>query len=509
MANFIYTNFPADFKNKFLGNDNAMAEFWSGIPEDDPRIRKLKTDHRNYKETCIPIVLHGDGVPCTNSHSLDTISFESLLAKRSTGELSSSVDSIFFCTGLFTQTMTTEAFGGKEKSKREMWKPLVHSFRSAYYGIMPSHDSDGAAFVDGTDNFKLKDQPVAGKYKLVAWVLKGDMDFNVNHFEIPGHWGSNTPCPTCPCTRDDNSPMAWNHFGDGALWKGMTFTDIDLYRIYCRSYTPPKQVPLIFTPLDDNGLGMHLKSSYKDTLHVADLGVSKHIGGSVLHELCYDILPGSAKENMDQIWNEIQQLYRAQQTSSQFSYLSLASFVTGTVDSPHANYPLLGGKGAEIRHLIPILNSIWRAHMRPGNNHDRMVERVLQMMTSFYECINYTDANGVHPFHLPAHIAAKLVKDIDRLLTFYSHLSRESMLNNVMRWYIVPKHHYLWHLADEATDLNPRMSWCYANEDFVGKISIIGMSTRHGQAAAFRSHALARKYILGLFLRMYHSLSAS
>ena len=67
LTNFIYMNFPADSKKKFLGNDNAMAECWSGMPEDDPRITKLKIDHRNYKETCIPIVLHGDGVPCTNS----------------------------------------------------------------------------------------------------------------------------------------------------------------------------------------------------------------------------------------------------------------------------------------------------------------------------------------------------------------------------------------------------------------------------------------------------------
>ena len=112
--------------------------------------------------------------------------------------MSSSVDSILFCTGLFTQTMTNEPFGGKGKSKREMWKPLVHSFRAAYYGVMPSQDSDGVAYVEGTDNFKLKIKPVAGKYKLVACVIKGDIDFNVNHFEIPGRWVSNAPCPACP-----------------------------------------------------------------------------------------------------------------------------------------------------------------------------------------------------------------------------------------------------------------------------------------------------------------------
>ena len=73
------------------------------IPEDDPRIVQLAADHPDYRQTCVPIVLHGDVVPCTNNNSLDTIAFESLIAKRSHAYSAfgaSTIDYIFFCTGV-------------------------------------------------------------------------------------------------------------------------------------------------------------------------------------------------------------------------------------------------------------------------------------------------------------------------------------------------------------------------------------------------------------------------
>ena len=75
----------------------------------------------------------------------------------------------------------------------------------------------------------------------------------------------------------------------------------------------------------------------------------------------------------------------------------------------------------------------------------------------------------------------------------------------ISHWNIVTNMHYFWHPAKQAIDLNPRMSWCYANEDFVGKIATIGTSCRHGQVAACRSKSLMNKYILGVTLRMVHA----
>ena len=86
-------------------------------------------------------------------------------------------------------------------------------------------------------------------------------------------------------------------------------------------------------------------------------------------------------------------------------------------------------------------------------------------------------------------------------------LSERSLLHvpAQFRWSLATKHHYCGHIAMQANDLNPRMAWCYANVDFVGKIATIGMSCRHGQVAASRSKSLMAKYILGIILRMHHA----
>ena len=112
----------------------------------------------------------------------------------------------------------------------------------------------------------------------------------------------------------------------------------------------------------------------------------------------------------------------------------------------------------------------------------------------------------MHPFHLPKQIVKHLLKQAEQFLWHYSWLSEQSLTHVPAQflWSLVTKHHDCWHLAMQANDLNPRMAWCYANEDFVGRISTIGMSCRHGQVAASRSKSLMAKYILGIVLRMHH-----
>ena len=400
--------------------------------------------------------------------------------------------------------METKPKDGMEKTKIGLWKPLVYSFRACYYGDWPLLDTQGHEFTDADSvDFKMRGKPLAGRYKFVPWVLKGDMDFAINHFEMPGHWSSGHPCPACPCVREDGSLNSWNNFGPLAVWKGFVFEDMLPYRQHCAF--KGKVVHQIHEPLDNNGLGMHIKSSYKDSLHVVDLGVAMHIGGNVLYLLCYQNLPGSPSDNIAQVWGEVGEIYKARLTTSQFSLLSLNSFCDPR--SPHADFPLLKGKGAEIRHVMPILWTIWRKHMKPDTEYDRHVERVLKHICKFYELLEYKNADGHYPFRLPAEVSTILIKSVDDLLTHYTHLAFVSVSadRKVMRWAVVPKHHYFWHLARESADINTRFTWCYANEDFVGKMAVIGTSTRHGLPAAYRSKAISGKYALGLALRLHHA----
>ena len=92
------------------------------------------------KKKCVPIIIHGDGVPCTNNHSLDAISFESILAKRGMGTACSTLDYIVFITVVFTQTIDSVNAHGLGKTKTQLWKLIMHSLRACYYGYWSEQD---------------------------------------------------------------------------------------------------------------------------------------------------------------------------------------------------------------------------------------------------------------------------------------------------------------------------------------------------------------------------------
>lgn len=64
------------------------------------------------------------------------------------------------------------------------------------------------------------------------------------------------------------------------------------------------------------------------------------------------------------------------------------------------------------------------------------------------------------------------------------------------------KFHYLAHAAEQARSLNPRLGWCYAGEDYMAKVKRVAASCLRGTAANLVSAKVAKKYTLGMQLRM-------
>ena len=130
------------------------SSFGVGVKGRDPRVIQLAKDHPDYKTKCIPYVIHGDGVPCTKNHTLDCISFESLVAKKTRGDVYSTLDYIFFVTGAFTQTFADASDRGWGKAKIRLWEPVVHSLRALYYGRWPDTDPCGQEYMEqASDNY--------------------------------------------------------------------------------------------------------------------------------------------------------------------------------------------------------------------------------------------------------------------------------------------------------------------------------------------------------------------
>ena len=61
----------------------------------------------------------------------------------------------------------------------------------------------------------------------------------------------------------------------------------------------------------------------------------------------------------------------------------------------------------------------------------------------------------------------KFEEDIRLFLVYYRCLHTEARERGVVRWHEVPKFHYLQHIAIFSRVMNPRLAWCYPDEDFM------------------------------------------
>ncbi len=170
--------------------------------------------------------------------------------------------------------------------------------------------------------------------------------------------------------------------------------------------------------------------------------------------------------------------------------------------TPGASPPEMEGKGADNRHLQPIWPLMWEKNDREKETYERIVLKAARALESFYEAVAYKTSDRHHPMYLPKEIRAKAVTQCDVYLQSYSWLHHHSGGRDL--WHVVSKHHSLWHLADEAVWLSPKVGLAYANEDFMQVTSRIGYSCRHDARPADRSEPLITKYMTGSVLRMFH-----
>ena len=78
-------------------------------------------------------MFHGDGVPCANDGSLEVLSWESISAKMGDSNITSSVDYIYYITGIFSQAFVSRddstKLGYVGRTKDSLWTPIIESFR--------------------------------------------------------------------------------------------------------------------------------------------------------------------------------------------------------------------------------------------------------------------------------------------------------------------------------------------------------------------------------------------
>jgi hypothetical protein len=253
---------------------------------------------------------------------------------------------------------------------------------------------------------------------------------------------------------------------------------------------------------EDGGLGCHVLIMLHDTLHCLDLGPSQQVAGTVLWLLTYGdyVLDGQPHKALDTVVDVIQELYVKDKTPTRFTNIRLEMFADEK--NPTADPPELKGKGAETRHLIPILEQLWRRFARAGDAHDAHVLALLESLSEIYAILDFKTADNATPHFLNDAMVLELRTCIDRFLTHFSFLRSLADEHDLKTWWMTSKTHSVWHVGFEAQFQHPSMARTYINEDFVRLLQQCGLSNRHAIPAAQRSIAVTRKYAMGKSLEL-------
>lgn len=102
--------------------------------------------------------------------------------------------------------------------------------------------------------------------------------------------------------------------------------------------------------------GVTILSFYPDWMHCKSLGIDKPLLGSVLYVLIHFVLPGDVEENLQVVWDDIQEAYEHIGSENRYGHMRRTMFTT-------KSQPKLKGKAAEVRDMGPVMVRVWRKHM--------------------------------------------------------------------------------------------------------------------------------------------------
>ena len=448
------------FNSRLLGGDpDGLVSFWSELQKrKDPRLAgHPMCAVRGWKSRSIPIAWHGDGVPAISSgkgncKTFEVDSWSSILAGGSSIEIK------VYAFGYMTHNKNGE------ESMLPIWRKVMWSLHWAFLGKWPTVDEHGVRYKATSEEGKRANSPLAGGYFLSLYTLKQDLEHLAGEYHL-ADYRTNSPCELCPCTRAKNDwENNFHNFNDDALWMTKVFTAAE----WNASHDSPHYL------LQE--AHMTCLNVEPDEAHILHLGVSQYCLGSVLWQLCYscESLDGEADANCEVVWQGVREVYREQRTSTQMGNLLIKSFVSPTKWSDE--YPRLRAKAAETKDIVYPIFRVWeRFRSLRDPDHDR-VSLMLRALVDLQAILH----DNRHLPMLPIAHALKFRDLVRGFLKDYALLANSADREKASLYALVPKHHWLWHLADRALFINPRRSCCLLDEDYVGKIKLVVASCAFG-----------------------------
>ena len=161
-----------------------------------------------------------------------------------------------------------------------LWRVLRWSFEALARGVWPETDAFATPFLAGSFWGRRAGEKLAGGFQATIVAIQGDLDYFAKNLYLR-HWASAHPCSFCPANNTDGDPLCWADFRPGhAAWMEEVWTNREWLE------THPERHELFRLP------GIGIQNVFVDWMHSKHLGVDKLAYASVMHILCYEIMPG-------------------------------------------------------------------------------------------------------------------------------------------------------------------------------------------------------------------------
>jgi hypothetical protein len=216
-----------------------------------------------------------------------------------------------------------------------------------------------------------------------------------------------------------------------------------------------------------------------DWMHCKHMGLDQYFGASTLWLLCYQMLPGTYEQNLNVIFGELMVVWRQHGISMSNVYRKISLSMIVKQKKPRTSFPKMRGRAIEVKNLMKGLVVVFKQHMTPDSVPHKTV---LAGLKASVEMDLLVDMHA-DEIMIPEAAAKRIVSQAFLYGTAQNAVATHYNCLGHFLFDVTYKTHATVHCALQALWLNPQLTWCYSNEDFMRTVRYMVKLQCHGKAS--------------------------
>ena len=230
-----------------------------------------------------------------------------------------------------------------------------------------------------------------------------------------------------------------------------------------------------------------------DWMHAKLLGTDMVFHGSVLWILCHEVLGDTPLDNLQTCWRKILSVYKEKGITERYRGMNKLSLF-----QRKSGGPKLKGRAAQVSALAQPMLSLWTENMDTTSPIHKQIGLWLKLNAAVEKIIKDSeDEIALSPTN-----HASLKKMCFGMAQLHRSLAQNYEAQPVPLFADIPKLHAWLHCALASSYLNPRLTWCFRQEDNMNVHRTLAQSCCRGIRGPQVTAKMVAKMRIGLHLQL-------